>query len=85
MQRGNADLNVFLVLLLLLLLSQLVLGADMGQRLRGVHNCIRRLMDTGAALLAHCSSGSQEGRQHVQQVGAVDWGCVSLPPGLLLG
>lgn len=45
----------------------LVLGADMGQRLRGVHNCIRRLMDTGAALLAHCSSGSSEGRQQVQQ------------------
>lgn len=76
------------MLLLLLLLSQLVLGADMGQRLRGVHNCIRRLMDTGAALLAHCSSGSQEGRQHMQQVGgsrALLVGWASLPSGVWSG
>lgn len=48
---------------------QLVLGADMGQRLRLVHTCIRRLMDTGAALLAHCSD-TEAGRPYTQQVRA---------------
>jgi hypothetical protein len=51
----------------LCVLIQLVLGADMGQRLRQVHSCIRRLMDTAAALLAHCSD-SEPGRPYVQQV-----------------
>lgn len=54
------------------LLLQLVLGADMGQRLRRIHTCIRRLMDTAGALLAHTSSSSTQAAyaQQVRLVGA---------------
>lgn len=57
---------------------QVVLGTSMGQRLRQVQACIRRLMDTAGALLAHCSeprtaaAGAAAPAQHcnyTQQVG----------------
>jgi hypothetical protein len=50
---------------------QLVLGADMGQRLRQVHSCMRCLMDSAAALLAYCSD-TEAGRPYVQQVSGPD-------------
>lgn len=50
-------------------LLQFVLGRDIGQRLRRLHSCQRRLSAVAAALLEHCSSSRYpQQQQHTQLV-----------------
>lgn len=51
------------------LYMQFVLGRDIGQRLRRLHSCQRRLSSSAAALLEHCSSSKYpQQQQHTQLV-----------------
>jgi hypothetical protein len=53
-------------------LLQFLLGRDIGQRLRRLQRCLRRLAAAASALLQHCSSPGSSGQHCTQQVGYLD-------------